>query len=314
MSDPAALFFFGLVVLVGGAELFTRGLAWLARAFGDGQAIDLFVVAAASSSAPVLAVCLASALSGYPRVALATVIGSNVANVGLVLGLAAVVRPLAAQMRVLRPGIAVHIAATLLVWFLARDGVISQVGGAWLLIAAVVVAAFAVRVSGKEKAPAPAAAPQAEPGVGWVGGALLLAGVAGLTGGAALVVRALGGLVHETNVGGVTVALTVIAPGITLRAVAAGVGNARRGEGDAVLGGVVGAGVLNLLLGLGLAALARPIPVSNRLLMNELPALALATLLLLPVLLNGLRVRRGEGYVLLAAYAGFLAWVLWGVR
>jgi cation:H+ antiporter len=240
---------------------------------------------------------------------LVTVVGCNIAYVGLVLGLAAVARPIAARLGILRPGIVVLIAAALLVWFLARDSVISQLDGVWLLIAAVVVSALVLRRAGGQPLPAPAGTPRAGAGVGWAGGVLLLVGVVGVTGGAALVVRSLPGLYIRTGRDALVIILTLIVPLVTLRALAAGVVAARRGEGDAVLGGVVGAGIVNLLLGVGLVAVARPIGVPEPVLMNQLPALGLSTLFLVPALVNGLKVGRGEGAVLFAAYGGFVAWV-----
>lgn len=307
MSDPVALFVLGLVVLGFGAELFSRGLVWLARAFGTGQPMDRLVVAAVSHSAPVLAVCLATGLSGYPRVALATVLGANIANVGLILGLAALVRPLAATAAPLRPGIVILLAASLVVWFLVRENHLSRPAGVILLAAFLVLIVALLRFARVEK---PAGSVAAGAGVGWLGGVLLIAGIAGLLCGAALVARSLAGLVSEAGVGGITVAVVSIAPAITLRAAVAAVVAARRGEADAILGGVVGGTILNLLLGLGVAAVAFAVPVPDRLLLNEFPAMAVAAALLVPVLANGLRVHRWEGLLLLAAYAGFVAWEL----
>jgi cation:H+ antiporter len=147
--------------------------------------------------------------------------------------------------------------------------------------------------------------------VGWLGGILLLAGIAGILAGAAVAVRGIKGSVSETGLGGFAFGLTAIAVGASLRGTVAGVMAARRGDGNQVLGGVVGASLLNLVLGVGLAAVARPFGVPNWVVMQLLPVLALSTLLLVPALLTGLRVRRWDGVVMLAAYAAFVTWVVW---
>ena len=306
MSEPVALFVLGLVVLNAGAELFARGLGWVARSFGTGQSADRVVVAAVGLTAPVLAVCLALALSGYPRAALATALGANLANVGLVLGLAALVRPLAGQSSVIRPGIVLLIASSLLVWFLVRDQHLTRPAGFILLAVGAVAVVALVRFARVEKSTTPGGAAF---GVGGLGGVLLILGIAATLGGAALTPRSLAGFVAGAG-GGTAFALIGLAPAIAIRGAAAAVISARRGESDAVLGGAVGASVLNLLLVLGVVAIAVPIPVPERLVMNELPAQALAAALLLPVLAAGLKLPRWEGAILLAAYAGFVAWEL----
>ncbi len=303
-EDAVALFVLGLLVLGVGSELLARGLGWVARAFGSGSSADAVAVTAGASSAPVLAVCLALALSHYPRAALATVIGANVANVGLVLGIAAVVRPLAGRSPILRPAVLALLAVTLLVWFLARDGDLSRVDAVLLFAVFVLAVGWLVRFARKEKSDAAVAAP----GVAGLGMVLLPAGIAGLLGGAALVARSLAGVAQPT--GGITVAVAVLAPALTMRPTVAGVVAARRGEADAVLGGAVGASVLNLLLVLGVLAVVAPVPVPPRVLAYELPALAVSAALLLPVLANGLRLPRWEGLVLFTAYCGFVAWEL----
>lgn len=311
MTDPAAVFVLGLIVLGAGAELFARGLGLAVRVLGTGRPAELVVVAAVGSSAPVLAACLAIGLSGYPKTALATAVGANVTNVGLILGVAATLSPLAARSRALPAGILILLAVSVLTLFLVRDNELGLVDVVVLLVLFTFVVAGLVRYARREPPVPPAAGPP-KPGVGFVASALWVAGIAGLLAGAALVARSLAGFNSETGVGGTTLALTAIAPGITVRALAAAAIGARRGEADAVLGGVVGGSIVNLLLAVPVIAAAAPIPVAPQLQQVELPVMALFAALLLPVLVNGSRVRRWEGLVLLAAYAGFIAWEVGG--
>lgn len=309
MSDAVSMFSAGLMLLAVCGEMFARGLGWVARAGGREKPYERYAVAAVGFAVPVVAVALAAGLSGYPRVALATVIGANVANLGLVLGLAAVARPLAGRSPLHRGAIPAAIGSAFLVWFLARDHELSRADGAGLLAAVVVAGAALVRMSRDRNAaerPAPAAGAE----VGCLGAMLLFVGIAGILSGGALVAQSLPGMVRATGLGGVTLAVTGIGIGVTVRNVLAATVAAGREQVDAVLAGVAGGNVVNLLLGVGTVAAAKPIPVPDRLELNELPVMAISSLLLAPVLVNGLRVRRWEGVVLYLAYAGFVAWVV----
>lgn len=310
MSGPVSMFVAGLVLLAVCGEMFARGLGWVARAGGREKPYERYAVAAVGSAVPVVAVALAAGLSGYPRVALATVIGANVANLGLVLGLAAVVRPLTGRSALHRGGIPAAVGASFLVWFLARDNELSRADGAGLLAAFVVACAALVRVTRDRTDSERPASPNVGAEVGCLGVVLLFVGIAGILAGGALVARSLPGMVRVTGLYGVSLALVGIGIGVTFRNVLEAAAAARRDDGDAVLAGVAGASVVNLLLGVGAVAAVKSIPVPERLVLNELPVLAISSLLLVPVLANGLRVRRWEGIVLYLAYAGFVAWVV----
>lgn len=310
MSGPVSMFVAGLVLLAVCGEMFARGLGWVAKAGGREKPYERYAVAAVSFAVPVVAVALAAGLSGYPRVALATVIGANVANLGLVLGLAAAARPLEGRSPLHRGGIPAAIGSAFLVWFLARDNGLSRADGAGLIAAFVVICAALVRVTRDRSVPERPAPPAAGAEVGCLGAVLLFVGIAGILSGGAIVARFLPGMVRVTGLYGVSLALVGIGIGATFRNVLEAASAARRGDGDAVLAGVAGGSVVNLLLGIGVVAAVKSIPVPDRLVRNELPVLAISSLLLVPVLANGLRVRRWEGLALYFAYAGFVGWVV----
>jgi cation:H+ antiporter len=127
------LFLLGLVVLVAGAEALVRGSVRIARALGVSPFVVGFTLVGFGTSAPELVVSLSAALNDSPELALGNVVGSNIANVGLILGIAAVIRPLAAKMRLLAVEVPVVIAASLLLWFLCLDNSLGRVDGAILL-------------------------------------------------------------------------------------------------------------------------------------------------------------------------------------
>ncbi len=310
MIQHILLFVLGLAVLVGGAEALIRGAVRIARALGISPFIVGFTVVGFGTSAPELVVSLSAVLEGKSDIALGNVVGSNVANIGLVLGLAALVRPLAAQMRFLKVEIPLVIAASVLLWFLCGDNRLGRGDGLVLLGGFAGLSVYMYRSARQE-------APEVKEEVGlvaashmrvWVACVLVVVGMAGLIGGAHLMVDAAVAIARSLGVSEWLIGLTVVAIGTSLPEVAAGVAAAYRGESDLVLGNVAGSNLFNILLILGTTVTVQPIYLSDRVVMNEIPVMVMFSLLLLATLANGLTVHRWEGAILLAAYAGFVTW------
>jgi cation:H+ antiporter len=304
-----------LLLLLAGAEALARGAVRLARSLGVSPFLIGFTLIGFGTSTPELAVGLAAALEDKPGIAVGVVVGSNIANIGLVLGLAAVVRPLCASMRVLRVQVPLVIAATLLFWFLCRDNALSRGDGVVLLVAFAALCVYLY--SGARAEP-----PEVKQEVGKLGAArpplwlavlLVVGGLAGLIAGAHLAVGAAAGLAKALGLSQWVIGLTVVALGTSLPESAAAAAAARRGQSDLVLGNVAGSNLFNLLFVLGVVLTARPVKsVTDRALMNEIPAMAMFSFLLFVTIANGLRVYRWDGVVLLLAYAGFVGWQLAG--
>jgi len=313
MSQHVALFALGVVLLAVGAGALACGAARLARRLGAGAFPVGLAAASLGGSAPVLALVVTAVLNDRHMLAVGTLVGSNVANVGLALGLAAAARPLAGSSRVVSAAIPVLLGATALFWFLGRDNELSRVSAAVLLVAFAGAVAYLGRVAKRETDAARAEfggwAPN--PKQMWAGVVLTAAGLAGLVGGALLVVPAAVEIANRELVIGTRIfGVTAVAFGASLPVVVAAVAAAYRGRADLALGVVVGASLGNLLLAAGVAGLVAPFGLTEAALGNEVPATAVLTLLLLAPLWNGLRVDRWEGALLLAAYAGFVAWRL----
>ncbi len=310
--EHVALFVAGLALLAAGTPLLVFGAARLDRRAGrDPFAVGAVGVAFGPCVAG-LAFNLASVLRvvPMPRLALGTIVGANVAGIGLVLGAAALVRPVAATARVFSTALPALFVATLLFWFLASDKELSRIDGGVLLGGFVVTLVILARAARTESPEARAAFAV------WVPERLSirLAAVLALLGLSATVGGALLSAAHAipaardprftSPILGETLAGTVTG----LPALGAALVAARRGRSDLVLALAVGPALANLLLVCGAVALVQPLGVPDAVIMNEVPALALVTLLLLPALLNGLRVPRWEGALLLAAYAACVAW------
>jgi cation:H+ antiporter len=309
----------GLVLLVVGAEILVRGASRLATALGISPLVVGLTVVAFGTSAPELAVGVSSALAGEPVIALGNVVGSNIANVLLVLGLAALVTPVSARMRVVRREVPLMIAASGVLWLMALGGQIDRLEGALLFAGIIIYSAFMVRSSRRESAQVRSefAAEYAAPGGGGrrvvarnlalavVGLGLLLLGADWIVGSASSMAAALG--VPEIVVG-----LTVVAIGTSLPEIATSVLAGVRGHRDIAVGNVVGSCIFNILMVLGATALVAPQPlaVSPSLLAVDLPLMVAAAAACLPILYTKLQVDRREGLLLLGFYVAYLVY-LW---
>ncbi len=310
MLVQVALFALGLVILAVGAEALIRGAVRVARALGVSPFLVGFTIIGFGTSAPELVVSLSAALNGSSDIALGNVVGSNIANVGVVLGIAAVVAPLTAAMRLLKVETPLVITTSVLLWALCADGDVSRVDGAILLACFSLLVAYMYRSAKNEP-------PEVKEEIGlsagrkmpvWVACVLVAVGLVGLVGGAHIMVGAAVELARAAGVSEWVIGLTVVAVGTSLPELAAAVAGAIRGEADLVLGNIAGSNLFNVLLILGLTAAVQPMTVPPSALRADLPVMLGFAVLLFAVVANGLRVHRWEGAVLLVAYGAFVAW------
>jgi len=308
------LFLAGIVLLIWGADLLVRGAAHLAALAGISPLMIGLTVVAMGTSAPELAVGLRAVLSGQADLTLGSVIGSNIANVLLILGLAAVAAPLLVAPRILRREVPTMIAASLLLWLLASDGSIGLLDGALLLVllgaflvATVVTARHATPVDPPETARQDRIRTGLVQNLGLVLGGLILlvAGAQWLVDGAVSFARALG--VSELMIG-----LTVVAVGTSLPEIATSVLASLRGEREIAVGNVVGSNILNILGVLGLSAVLtpQPIDVPTGALAFDLPVLVVAAVACLPIFFNGRMIARWEGALFLAYYLAYTVYLM----
>lgn len=290
----------GLALLLGGGELFVRGAANLALALRLSPMLIGVVVVGFGTSLPELVTSLGAAWSGAAGLAVGNVVGSNIANILLILGLAAALAPIPVAQGVLRrEGLAVALATLL-------GGAVLMTGNLGSGAAAVLLAGFAVYLAaslrGAHATPPEDAAPR--PSV-WPNAALALGGLVPVLAGADLLVRGGVGLARGWGVSETLIGVTVLAVGTSLPELVTSVVAARRGQSALALGNVFGSNVFNLLGILGATALVAPVPVPDDILRIDLWAMAAATGLMLWVAASGARITRGEGGVLLGL------WLVW---
>ncbi len=313
--EHVALFAVGLGLLAVGAPMLVFGAARLDRATGRGPFAVGAVAVCFGPCVAGLAFDLAAVLRqpAVTRLAVGHIVGSTVASVGLVLGVAVLVRPVAATAKLFHTAVPLALGAVALFWFLARDAPdmpVSRVGAVILLGAFIAALALLIRAARSEsdavKAEFASCVPERVPV--WAAAVLTLAGIAALVGGARFVALELIGTAARVKSPSFVIGSTLAAGVTALPVAVAAVLAARRGRSDVVLGLVVGSVLGNMLLATGASAIAQPLVVDRWVILEAIPVMALFTLLLLPVLFNGLQVPRWEGALLLAAYAGFIAW------
>lgn len=261
------------------------------------------------SSAPQLTVGLQAAYTGAPDVAVGSVIGSNIFNVLVTLGLAALIIPLRVSRQLVRLDIPLMIGASLLVYLLALDERIGRLEGALLLLGLVAYLAILWHQSRHHARTYPAPGPRPQRGVGfWFGTlALMLTGLGLLSLAGHLLLEAAVEVAVDLGLSERVIGLTVVAVCTSLPELATSLIAALRGEREIAVGNVIGSNLFNLLAVLGLTALVAPVPlsISPNALAFDLPVMLGVAVLTLPVFYSGYRVTRAEGLVFLCLYLAY---------
>lgn len=310
----AALGFFvlGLLLLALGGDSLVKGASGLARRSGLSPFATGLVLVAFGTSLPELAVNLRAIALGQPDLALGNAVGSNVVNFGLVLGAAAIAAPLLVRWRALSPMLLVLVAGTVAAIGFGLDGRLSRVEGGLMLLAFVAVLAFAF-ARARQEAPGLQAELEAFAHTGTdlkLNLVRLAIALVLLYFGARFVVDGALELGAACGLSPLLTGLVVVAIGTALPELAAAIAAARRGQGDIVLGHVVGSSVFNLLVIVGAMALWQPVELPGLLVRYALPAALAFALVVYPILRGDLEVSRREGGVLLAGFVVWLAFEL----
>lgn len=316
MPDLAVLIS-GIVVLYFGAVWLVRGASRLASSLGVSPIVVGLTVVSLGTSAPELVVCLVAALQGNPGLAIGNVMGSNLANIGLILGLTSLVHPLEVKHRVVWREMPVMLLITFAIYPIAFDRVLSRMDGFMLLLVLLAYLVWVFRSGHPDEiksshGPRDSMATSEEAAsllnlkdIGHVvlGSAFLVLGGYCIVKGAVEVASALG--ISEVIIG-----LTVVAIGTSLPELATSLVAAMRQEVDIAVGNIIGSNIFNLTAIFGTTAIVRPIMIPETVLSRELAGVVLMSLLLLPILRNGWQIKRWEGALLLTAYIGMGWWLI----
>jgi cation:H+ antiporter len=308
----------GLILLVGGGELLVRGASAMAATFRVSPLVIGLTVVAFGTSAPELGVSLQAALSNNADIAVGNVIGSNIINILLILGVSALVTPLVVNSQLIRIDVPLMIAASLAMWAVAADGVITRWEGVLLFIALLIYIVFCIAKSRSEtKAVIDEFAQEySKPAIGWVaiveqitliiGGLILLGwGSNWLVDGSVIIATKLG--VDELLIG-----LTIVSIGTSLPEVVTSVVASYRGERDIAVGNVVGSNLFNILCVLGLTSAISPtgINVLEEAIIFDIPIMVAVAILCFPIFLSGNVIRRHEAALFLVYYGSYTAFLI----
>jgi cation:H+ antiporter len=309
----------GLLLLVAGAEVLVRGAARLAARFGIPPLIIGLTVVAFGTSAPETAVSVQAAFNGSGDLAIGNVIGSNIANVLLILGMTALVAPLIVSRQLIRLDVPLMIGAGLLTYALAWDGALDRLDGALLFAGVLAYTAFLIVSSRKDKAAeddefaAEYGLKESARANAWLLDlGLLIAGLVLLVLGSNFLVEGAVSLARALGLSELVIGLTVVAIGTSLPELATSLLAALKGERDIAVGNIVGSCLFNLLCVLGLAALVAPqsIAVAANALAFDFPVMIAVSIACLPIFFSGYRISRWEGLLFLAYYAAYTLYLV----
>lgn len=319
MFIPCVLILMGVLLLVLGGETILRGAVGLATLLRLTPAVIGLTVVAAGTSVPELAVSAMASYQGKAEIAVANVIGSNIFNIAVILGLCAVFRPIAIVGNTIKLEYPVLLLVTFLGVVLANDGEISRLDALLLISVYVGFTVYLVRLVRQQvslqeaeelKVEVAELTPAAERPRGWICLVLVAAGVALLGVGANVTVEGAVQLARLLGWSERVIGLTIVSAGTGLPEVVASLISSVRGRSDIAVGNVIGSNLFNILGVLGISSLASPLPVDPQLISTDAWWMLGITILLFPLLLTQRRIGQGEGALLLGVYCLYIGRLL----
>jgi cation:H+ antiporter len=308
MILAAAAVIIGLVLLVWSADLFVAGAASIAETLGLSPVIIGLTIVSLGTSAPEILVSITAALAGAGELAVGNALGSNIANIGLVLGLTVLIVPMLIRQGCVRVELPALLLVTLGTWALLLDGVLSRfdgllmMGGLVLILVQMVRAQAGNRIVQEESEEEEL--PHLSPLRAWLA---FFAGLALLVGSSRLLVWGATTIASQLGVSELVIGLTIIAVGTSLPELAATLASALKGHTEIAIGNVIGSNLFNLLAVMSVPGVIAPLALSGDVLSCDYPAMAAGTFLLALAIYTGHRRRRAEGgYSYLGRAVGLL--------
>ena len=308
MTLSVVLLVAGIIMLFFGGEGLVKGASRLARILGIRPVVIGLTVVAFGTSAPEFVVSLIAALKGSSDVVLGNIIGSNISNIGLILGIAALIGPIIIQGRLIKAEVPIMIAFSFIFYGLAWTLELEILQGVILfgsLIAFTIYSYYGARKEPKliekeykefleveESSPSKYAL-------------FIVLGLAGLVIGAQLVVDSAITIARAIGVSELVISITVVAIGTSLPELSTTIVAALKKEHDIIVGNIIGSNIFNIGI-LGLVSIIHPVSVDKPLLKFELPIMLFFSILVLPIMMTGKKVSRAEGICLLLLYGVFI--------
>ncbi|OOP56166.1 MAG: hypothetical protein AYP45_10515 [Candidatus Brocadia carolinensis] len=307
------LLFAGLAGLYFGAEWLVRGASRFARSFHIKPVVIGLTIVAFGTSAPELVTSITAGIKHLSDIAMGNVIGSNIANIGLILGLSALVRPLSIDMKLLYREMPIVVGISFLLYFMGWDGTLSRTEGGILCGGIVMYTFYVYRVALKETN---AIEHEYEEFLETKNTNnknnifLILIGLGALLGGAHFLVHAAIYIAKIIGISELVIGLTVIAVGTSLPELATSMVAAIRKESDISVGNVLGSNIFNILAVLGISSIIQPLSINTTSLVVDMPVMLFFSIFLIPLITWKFVLTRGQGVFLLMGYGIYVLWLL----
>ena len=301
----------GLTMLYFGAEWLVRGSIAISNKLGVSQLVIGLTVVAFGTSAPELAVSVSSAMQGLSDVALGNVVGSNIVNMGAILGISAIVSPIIVSKSAVRKEVPIMIGVSFLLLAIILDGKIDSIDGILLVVGIIVFVWYSYKSSKKDTDIEEIPVSQIlQKNVFSKSVVFMIAGLLLLTGGSFLTVDNAVIIGTSFGVSELFMGLTVVAIGTSLPELITSVVAARKGHADLSVGNIVGSNIFNIMAILGISSLISGITVSEQVLVDVGIMLAFS-IVLITIMRSGFVISRKEGILLITGYVGYVIFLLY---
>jgi len=314
MATTIAILVIGLIILIVGGDYLVRGSSSIALRLHLSPLVVGLTIVAFGTSAPELVISIQSALKGSPDIAMGNVIGSNICNLALVLGLTSVISPVKVQSNSIRIDWPMTMGASILLYIMIREGYLEAIEGIIMMIVLIIYLVFIIKQSRKNilasRAENELELPDAPPKQILKDIVFILIGCIGLYFGSEWFVGSAKGLALSLGVEERVVGLTVVALGTSLPELATAAVASFKGQTDLALGNLMGSNIFNILSILGITSIIKDIHVHEIILNKDIIWMLLITLMILPLMVIRREVGRVDGLILLIVYVVYIYTVI----
>lgn len=307
MWAQVLLLIFGIVVVLKSADWLTNGAVGLATKLGISQIVIGLTIVAIGTSMPEFFVSIVSAIKETPDLAVGNIVGSNIFNVLLIVGVAATVAPIAIQRATVRRDIPIAIVASIILTFMMLDDNISRIDALILFAAFIAFIWITLRNSKNDANEKDASTEKVIPT--WKSVLFIIFGLVGLVLGSNIFVDNASSLAHGWGISDAIIGLTIVAGGTSLPELATSAVAARKGDSGIAIGNVLGSNVFNILMILGLTGIISPMHIQN-ITYIDMAVMVISMVLFWLFSFTKLRVERWEGCVLIACFLGYITWLV----
>lgn len=307
MWAQVLLLIFGIVVVLKSADWLTNGAVGLATKLGISQIVIGLTIVAIGTSMPEFFVSIVSAIKGTPDLAVGNIVGSNIFNVLLIVGVAATVAPIAIQRATVRRDIPIAIVASIMLTFMMLDDNISRIDALILFAAFIAFIWITLRNSKNDANEKDASTEKVIPT--WKSVLFIIFGLVSLVLGSNIFVDNASSLAHGWGISDAVIGLTIVAGGTSLPELATSAVAARKGDSGIAIGNVLGSNVFNILMILGLTGIISPMHIQN-ITYIDMAVMVISMALFWLFSFTKLRVERWEGCVLIACFLGYITWLV----